>query len=410
LAKGYKVASDGIARPFELVNPPPAGALSSSAMDMARFMIAQLQDGRYGDARILQASTAELMHSPQYRPAPGLNGFDLGFFQEDRNGLHIIGHGGDTVFFHSDLHLLLDKGVGIFMSFNSAGSRDAGGIRMVRAAIFHDFLDRYFPYSVTADPTWHSAKNDAARVVGWYQATRRNESALRMLYLMGQTSITSQPDGTLTVSMLTDDAGQPLHWREVGPLQYREVHGQDKLDFVTNSDGSIRYWATDYIPAIEIFQRMSTLKSLGSVSPLVAVALVSALMTLVIWLAGGLIRRHYHVPLNVPAELHRTRLLSRWGALVLFVDLLGWMVLIVATGVNENLLLQGTAAPWMGLLYAVGVIALLGVVAIAVHMVRCWLTARSWPVRVGETLLALAAIYLGWFILAFGLVSFNTHF
>jgi hypothetical protein len=133
-------------------------------------------------------------------------------------------------------------------------------------------------------------------------------------------------------------------------------------------------------------------------------------MTLVIWLAGGLIRRHYHVPLNVPAELHRTRLLSRWGALVLFVDLLGWMVLIVATGVNENLLLQGTAAPWMGLLYAVGVIALLGVVAIAVHMVRCWLTARSWPVRVGETLLALAAIYLGWFILAFGLVSFNTHF
>ena len=410
LAKGYKVASDGIARPFELVNPPPAGALSSSAMDMARFMIAQLQDGRYGDARILQASTAELMHSPHYRPAPGLNGFDLGFFQEDRNGLHIIGHGGDTVFFHSDLHLLLDKGVGIFMSFNSAGSRDAGGIRMVRAAIFHDFLDRYFPYSVTADPTWHSAKNDAARVVGWYQATRRNESALRMLYLMGQTSITSQPDGTLTVSMLTDDAGQPLHWREVGPLQYREVHGQDKLDFVTNSDGSIRYWATDYIPAIEIFQRMSTLKSLGSVSPLVAVALVSALMTLVIWLAGGLIRRHYHVPLNVPAELHRTRLLSRWGALVLFVDLLGWMVLIVATGVNENLLLQGTAAPWMGLLYAVGVIALLGVVAIAVHMVRCWLTARSWPVRVGETLLALAAIYLGWFILAFGLVSFNTHF
>ena len=53
--------------------------------------------------------------------APGVNGFDLGFYQESRNGLRIIGHAGDTEAFHSDLHLLLDKGVGVFMSFNSQG-------------------------------------------------------------------------------------------------------------------------------------------------------------------------------------------------------------------------------------------------------------------------------------------------
>ncbi|GAB2582942.1 hypothetical protein GCM10027066_25450 [Dyella jejuensis] len=410
MAKGYKTASGGVAQPFELVDPAPAGAMSSSAMDMAHFMIAQLQDGHYGDTQILQPSTVQLMHSLQYTPAPGLNGFDLGFYQEDRNGLRIIGHGGDTVLFHSDLHLLLDQHVGIFMSFNSAGSPDAGGTRMIRAAIFHDFLDRYFPYAPAAQPAWPSARQDAKRVAGWYQATRRNESALRMLYMLAQTSVTAQADGTLAVSMLTDDAGKPLHWREVGPLQYREVNGQDKLDFVTRPDGSIRYWATDYLPAIEVFQPVSTLRSLGGGGLLAGLALATLLVTVVTWLAGWFVRRHYRVSLNVPAELLVTRQLSRLGALALLVALLGWIVLIVAAGVNENLLLHGTAAPWMGLLYVVGVIALVGVVAIVLNTVRAWLARRGWWVRLGETLLGLAALYLGWFILAFGLVSFNTHF
>jgi CubicO group peptidase (beta-lactamase class C family) len=411
MATGYMTASDGVAKPFELVDPAPAGAMSSSAIDMAHFMIAQLQEGRYGDTRILQASTAQLMHSQQYAPAPGMNGFDLGFYQEDRNGLRIIGHGGDTVFFHSDLHLLLDKNIGIFMSFNSAGSRDAGGIRMVRDAIFHDFLNRYFPYTLPAEPTASTAKADAARVTGWYQATRRNDSALRMLYLMSQTNVSAQPDGILTVSMLTDDAGQPLRWREIGPLQYREVNGQDKLDFVTRTDGSIRYWTTDYLPAIELFQPVSGMKSMGSVGFFAGISFFTLLVALVIWVAGKWIRRHYRATLPVVAEQRRSRLLSRLGALLLFADLLGWIVLIVAAGVNENLLLHGTAAPWMDMLYVLGVLALLGVIAIVAHTLRCWLPERrSLLVRLGEVVLALAALYLSWFILAFGLVSFNTHF
>src|SRR5690625_1500625 len=36
LSAGYKRASSGVPQPFELVDPAPAGALSSSAMDMAR--------------------------------------------------------------------------------------------------------------------------------------------------------------------------------------------------------------------------------------------------------------------------------------------------------------------------------------------------------------------------------------
>jgi CubicO group peptidase (beta-lactamase class C family) len=413
MSKGYLRASDGKPQPFELVDPAPAGAMSATATDMAKFMIAQLQEGRYGDARILRPATARLMHSPQYAPAPGMPGFDLGFYQEDRNGLRIVGHAGDTMAFHSDLHLLLDKGVGVFLSFNSAGNPEAGGTLTLRRAIFHTFLDRYFPAPMsTSDAVPASATADAARVAGWYQSTRRNDSALKLFALLSQFHVDAAPDGTLTVApMLVDTAGKPLRWREVAPLQYREVNGGDRLRFVADADGRIRYWTTTYIPAVMLFQRVPAARAMGNVLPLAALSMLIVLLALAVWALGRWLRRHYRTTLELPKALRRTRRLARLGALALFVDLVGWFALAGAIGAHPSLLLQGTAAPWMTLLYVLGVVALLGVLAIVLHAANGWrLAARSRRVRLGETLLALAALYLGWFILVFGLVSFNTQF
>ncbi|MDO1528767.1 serine hydrolase domain-containing protein [Fulvimonas sp. R45] len=413
MSKGYQRASDGTPQPFELVDPAPAGALSATATDMAKFMIAQLQDGRYGDVEILKPATAQLMHSPQYAPAPGMPGFDLGFYQEDRNGLRIIGHAGDTMAFHSDLHLLLDKGVGLFLSFNSAGNPEAGGTLTLRRAIFHAFLDRYFPAPPPARaPLPASAKADAAKVAGWYRSTRRNDSALKLFDLLSQFRVAAAADGTLTVSpMLVDTAGRPLRWREVAPLQYREVNGRDRLRFVAGADGRIRYWTTTYIPAVMLFQRVPAAHAKGAVLPLAGLALLLVLLALAGWGLGRWLRRRYGAGLELPPALRRTRLYSRLGALALLLDLLGWFVLLGSIGTHPSLLLQGAAAPWMTVLYVLGVVALLGVLAIVLHAVNGWrLGGRGLRVRLGESVLALAALYLGWFILAFGLVSFNTHF
>jgi len=110
MSNGYIVAS-GKAKPFEIVEEAPAGALSATAADMAKFMIAHLQDGKLNDAQILRPETAKTMHSRQFGLHQALNGMCLGFYEESRNGHRIIGHGGDTVYFHSDLHLVLDSGV-----------------------------------------------------------------------------------------------------------------------------------------------------------------------------------------------------------------------------------------------------------------------------------------------------------
>ncbi|MGH8199718.1 MAG: serine hydrolase domain-containing protein, partial [Steroidobacteraceae bacterium] len=115
MATGYRLASDDDPVPFEYVEAAPAGALTTTVTDMAKFMLAQLGGGSFNGARILSPATVQQMHTPQGRPLPGMNGMDLGFYDENRNGLRIVGHAGDTGAFHSDLHLLLDKNVGLFI-------------------------------------------------------------------------------------------------------------------------------------------------------------------------------------------------------------------------------------------------------------------------------------------------------
>src|SRR5438874_12278500 len=133
-------------------------------------MIAHLQDGKFEKAQILSPEVARQMHARQPGFHPELNAMALGFYEENRNGHHIIGHGGDTIYFHSDLHLIPDAGVGFYVSYNSAG-REGNG----RTVLFEKFLDRYFPFTPGAANPAASAKEDAERVAGLYIGSRRSE-------------------------------------------------------------------------------------------------------------------------------------------------------------------------------------------------------------------------------------------
>ncbi len=117
MSDGYALASDK-AKQFEMISVGPAGSSSVSAEDISRFMLAHLQQGQYQGARILSPATAALMHSAQFAAHPLLPHMCLGFYEETRNGHRIIGHGGDTQWFHSDLHLMQDENLGFFVAYD----------------------------------------------------------------------------------------------------------------------------------------------------------------------------------------------------------------------------------------------------------------------------------------------------
>jgi CubicO group peptidase (beta-lactamase class C family) len=409
LATGYITAHGKTIVPFEPVQAWPAGSFTSSATDMAKFMIAQLQDGRYDGASILPAATSELMHSHQYSAAPGMNGYDLGFYQENSHGLRIIGHGGDTLAFHSDLHLLLDKDIGIFMSFNSAGKAPEGTAEDVRTELFRAFLDRYFPYQPPAQPTLASAKADAARVAGWYWSSRREDSALRLLFLLGQAQVAAQPDGTITVDMLKKPSGALKHWREVGPLVYREVDGQGKLRFVANPDGSIRWWIGDTIPVM-VMQPVRGLQQHGTFTWLTNIAIAVFVLTLLVWVGGAIARRRFGRPLRLTTSQARLRLASRIGVILQLAVVVGWLALLIKLSAPLSLF-HADFGGFLMVLYVIGVLAIAGGLAIVVEaLMRIGRGPGGWLCRAGEAVLALCAIYGIWAIVACGLVNFNTHF
>ena len=143
MSEGYVSGKD---KPygFEFVNAAPAGALSATGEDMAQFMIAHLQNGQYNGQRILQpADCAADALARRTRHSGRPTAWRTASIETNINGMHVIAHGGDTVAFHSDLHLFLDKSVGIFVSFNSAGKE--GAAQPLRDALFDRFRRPLFP-------------------------------------------------------------------------------------------------------------------------------------------------------------------------------------------------------------------------------------------------------------------------
>ncbi len=251
MAIGYV---NGEVKPFEFVDTAPAGSSTSTGIDMSHFMLAYLDGGTYDGYQLLKPATIKEMWTPQVPEEKGLPGFDLGFYEDDFNGLTIVGHGGDTVAFHSDLHLIPAKDVGFFVSFNSPGKE--GAVEDVRNNLFKAFLNRYYPYTPPVESTVADPQKDAARVAGYYVSSRRVARALAFVYALGQSEVTANPDGTIEVSALKDAAGDPMKWREVGPLRYRQVNGQSHLVFGTDADGNVISWASDYVNMVSIEQRV----------------------------------------------------------------------------------------------------------------------------------------------------------
>src|SRR5438552_1872867 len=120
MSKGYLNAAKK-PRDFEFVQAAPAGSLSTTAADMTRFMLAFLQDGTVDGVAILKPETVGQMQTRQFDLHPMICGLGITFMEYCMNPGRVIAHGGDTVYFHSDMVLVPDAHVGYFVSYYSLG-------------------------------------------------------------------------------------------------------------------------------------------------------------------------------------------------------------------------------------------------------------------------------------------------
>ncbi len=389
LSKGYLAAS-GEPKPYEIIPLSPAGALSASGADMGKFMIAHLS----ANNPLLDAKTAKLMYATANTPIPGMPGMALGFYHEDRNGLNIIGHGGDTDWFHSDLHLYLDKGVGLYMSFNSAGKE--GAAHVLRQRIFDSFTNRYFPDAAAALPTLATAAEHGRVMAGNYISSRGSlTNWLRIVGLIGQAVVTVNDDNTITVSALTNPAGVPKHWREVAPWQWQEVGGDDRLGAVVK-DGHVTAFAPAGFAPIFLFVPATGGMNAGWIVPTMLAALAVMLLAALGWPIVAFTRWRYKYRATAtgrPLMLHRATRLTAWLMLIIAC---GWMGMIAALS-SDVAYFDGRLDIWMRLLQLLSLAAIVGTVA---AFWNAWLIATGPEKRrlatVWAVIIAVSALFLVW--------------
>jgi CubicO group peptidase (beta-lactamase class C family) len=403
MSNGYRLGSDE-PKEFEVVNVPPAGSLSSTASDMSRFIIAHLQDGQFGNVRILKPETARLMHSRLFALDDAANAMAYGFYEESKNGRRIIGHAGDTQYFHTDLHLILDAGVGFFISYNSAGK----GAISPRTVLWEAFLDRYFPSAQPSEPTLGSAAQDANTVSGKYMLSRRSESSfLKTASLVGQLTVSAAENGSIEVAELTGSNGRPKRWREVAPLTFLEESGWDKLIFKPDASGRMQM----ILPyPFFVGQRVGLGENGKILLPVIVVSLLIMLLTLLFWPISWLVRRHYGHKLELTRKEWWLRLLVR----IVFILILVFAVSIVGLviyGLEHLWVFSDQGNKYFRLIQIVGIVGAAGTLVVLLNAIQSWTSkgTRIWG-KLQATALLLACFGFLWFALAGNLLRFSANY
>lgn len=404
MATGYLRASDP-PYPFEFAGDVPAGGLSASPADMARFMIAQL--GGEGSTALLSRATMARMHATSFRQIPSLHGMALGFYEEDRNGRRVIGHAGDLISFHTDLHLLPREGVGIYVAMNSWGRDDASS--SLRRALFERLMDRYYPGPALAPVTAPAGSRERAEALaGSYASTRRSSGDLGTLFdLFGQATLEADDDGTIRFSAFHDDAGQAKRWREVRPSIWRDVNGSATLA-VANEGKSPRLYVDDQ-PPVFTYVRVSPWQSAAWRLPLLGLFVAIMALSALAWPLGAAMR-WWNRARAARVRPKRERWAARTAAIANTVFAGGWLGILTTAGTRPSVLGPGLD-PWLRLLQACGLAAAIATIAFAVLAGRrTYRDGANWRFVLTDGALIVAGLGIALFALDYHLFNFSLRY
>jgi CubicO group peptidase (beta-lactamase class C family) len=401
LASGYVYTRDYQVLPVEYLNIAPAGSLYATATDMAHFMIAHLQNGRYDDARILEEDTAQEMYQRQFTHHPQLAGWTYGFYEHIENGQRAIAHGGDITGFSSLLFLLPEQNLGFFVSFNASVSA-LFGLGDPREELVSRFLDRYYP--VAEGPVSGQPLADVQRFSGNYRMNRYARTTLEKglpPISMLQWRVTANDNGTLTLEYPLNILESSL-WVEVEPLLFQEVDGDNYIAFREGENGCIIHMFMSFITPMA-FEKASWYETDAFQMGLIGFA-VLAFLSVLIWPVGYLIR---HLRKR-PAQPSRPALWARYLAgLVSALNLVFVVGLVVRLGQVLSGVFYGTPAYFVGLLVIPLLTAIL-TIGLLVFTVLAWRDDYwSVPGRLHYSLVTLAALVFIWFLNYWNLLGFR---
>ena len=371
-----------VAMPYEQMNDEPAGMISTTAADMARFMLAHLHLGTLGSARILSEATARQMQSPLFAPHDGIAPMLHGFYRSDRNGQIIFGHGGDTNQFHSNLSLFPEHGLGVFISFNSDPADEA------RSNLIRAFVDHFFPQPFLRPAPESTPGVDLDDYLGEYIPLRSNQSTLERLGILVTGVTIEAADGELTW-------GGSSRWVPQGDDRFVGRYSDTWMVF-ERTDGEITHVLIG--SPLSTFARVSGLDAPGNAIRLMGLMALIAVGT-VIGYGSRLFRRAPAATRLPPAHVLAATVHS-----LLLIALYAYLASVLSGDVEEFVFGvpdRVAVNVWLLILNS-----MLGV-AVIIFAVRQWLGGLAGTaVRLRFSLVAVAALINLWVVWYFNILAF----
>ncbi len=400
MAKSYSIeAGKFTEKPFEIIsNFGPAGAQSATATDMVKFAQAILNGGELNGQRILKEATVKEMLTRNFSHDDRLLGMALGFYEGDYEGTRVVGHGGDTSYFHSFLGVDEEHQLAFFTSF--AG----GGGSAVRSMLFPAFYEEFFPREEEPPVPPSDFSERAGQYAGTYGFWRSNFSTIeKALGLSGGVQVAPTTNNTLMVAF----AGKTKEYAEVEKNLFRETSplvglapgiSPRLIAFQENGQGAITGFIMDGLPFMSL--RKLPAHATGNFNfTLLGLAMLVFL--------GVLLRRFFQrrelkaLPAADRSALGAATLASAANVGVLVVGV------IVISAVSDQLF---SGIPFLFKLWLVlPIIAFLAGLYLLYRCFGVWrqgLLAGKWA-RVRYTIVALSAAFMCWFYWFWNILGFQ---
>ena len=388
VATGY-VTGGGItaAQPFEWVQAYPAGSMCSTADEMANFMIAHLNNGRFHDTRILGEATAIDMHSPHFQLDPRINGWTWGFMQLNMGTDSLIWHGGDTYYFHSAMFLMPSQNIGIFATYNCPAGAKAR-IDLVKA-----FLAHYSPLPPSTAPVPLEGPGNAARCAGAWLDIRTNlTTPERLMTLLNPTNVIQTSDYSLYF------AGN--QWVEIEPLIFKNATTPELLIFRENAGGGIETMIRGNNPTTA-YLKLTGMDTPGFHINAIKACLLLFASVIILW------------PLGFIAKLRKKSRKSskgaqRTGILVWIMSLMNILFILNLQRMITPMGFGFGVPAGMSTLLKLTLLQPLMAAGLAVMLVIAWKN-RYWTTiaRLHYTLIAAASVFMVWWLNYWNLLGYS---
>lgn len=392
LSKGYVLASDRN-KPFEFIQAIPAGAMTSSGADIAKFMLANLQKK---SSPILKDSTLKMMHERVFGSSPELGGMDLGFFERTRHGQRVLEHAGDTRCFHSQLHLIPQENLGFFVIFNSAGYQRIN----LASMLWRAFIDRYFPYQIVVKEL---AGIDPG-IEGNYMTTKRFETSFLRLLNVLSTARVDRAGNEIIVDAICGFNCAPKNWKRIAPNLYQTQSGEGRLLFTSMDDGT-RVMFTD----IGAFTKCHWYESRNFAVCLLIGSTLYPLISLLSAMVRGSLHWYDGTTCGLTSFERKCRRWTWFGNASQLMAIVLWGIFIYySLGEIGRLNSQFDGLIYfLQLLYIIGVVFFMTAIINAYHL---WSEPHQSGARIHALLQVLAGLSFVWLGFIGRLVSFPIHY